>query len=77
VAAISGGKVQPHFVPYPDVDLSKPVALSLSDVPLLEVLRYCGDLTDTEFRPEKYAVSVRRKMPPSKGNSPVPFAIIK
>jgi len=55
---ISGGKVVANFIyKGPSTDKkSKTITLKLSNVPLTEVIRYIGQLTDTRFKYEEFAV---------------------
>lgn len=56
----SDGKVAVNFVVMVPADVSsKPVSLSLTNVPFTEVMRYLGEMTGSEFVIEKYAIKVR------------------
>jgi hypothetical protein len=57
----SDGKIAVNFVvQLPEDQLqSKPVTLSLTNVPMSEVLRYLGALADIDFAYEKYAILVK------------------
>jgi hypothetical protein len=57
-AKASNGKIQPNFVLQPGVDPQTPVTLSVTDIPLREVLRYMGQLAKADFVVEKYAIQV-------------------
>jgi hypothetical protein len=76
-ATASAGKIQPCFVVYPEMDVSKPLTLSLSGVPLAEALRYCGDLVGGEFVVDRYAISLKRKEVPGKEKAPSPFVLVR
>ncbi len=56
--AASAGRIVPDFVTLPGTDLTTTATLRLTSTPFTEVLRYVGDLTGTDFTPERYAISV-------------------
>lgn len=58
--SLSGGKVQPNFVVAPGVDGSRPLTLSLTNVPFTEVLRYIGQIYGVSFVIEQYAITVKQ-----------------
>jgi len=57
----SGGSLHLNFVQQlpESFDQTKRFNLDLSNIPLSELLRYIGQLTNTQFVPETYAISVR------------------
>lgn len=68
----SDGKLVLNFVvQLPDeVVKTRPVSLSLTNVPLSEVLKYIGDLTGSQFDYEKHAIVVRPKAATPPGPAP-------
>ena len=59
-AKVSDGKTAVNFVvQLPEDQVKKTVTLSLTNVPMSEVLRYLGGLADIDFTYEKYAVLVK------------------
>ncbi|MDQ3623920.1 MAG: hypothetical protein M3463_15765 [Verrucomicrobiota bacterium] len=68
------GKLVLNFVvqlPEEQVKTRK-LTLSLTNIPLAEVLKYIGSLTDSEFEYEKHAIVVRPKTAPTASTLPAP-----
>lgn len=61
VAKQSGGAIAMNFVlQIPEEQVkTQTITISLANVPITEVLRYIGTLTNTTFTYEKYAITVR------------------
>ena len=57
---LSGGKTVPNFVFRPSTPemTERLVSLTLSGVPVSELLRHAGQITDTKFTYDKYAILV-------------------
>lgn len=56
----TGGKTNVSFVTQlSEEQKAQPVTLSVSNIPLTEVLRYIGNLANVQFEYEKYAIRVK------------------
>jgi hypothetical protein len=66
------GKEGISFVVQPDVDQLQKITLNLSNVPLLEVLRYIGDLANVRFDVQQYAIVVSKRGPESPSPAETP-----
>ncbi len=71
----SGGRGAPSFVVRGEGAGGREVTLSLRNVPLSEVLRYAGELSDVRFTYEKYAIVANDLRPAlARGPEPAPPA---
>ncbi len=61
VDEVSGGKQSVNFVVQPSVDQKMTVTLNLTNIPASEAIRYLGELTNTRFDFQKFAVMVSPK----------------
>ncbi|MEO8351618.1 MAG: hypothetical protein ABI680_07800 [Chthoniobacteraceae bacterium] len=61
VAEVSGGKQSVNFVVQPSVDQKQTVTLNLTNIPASEAIRYLGELTNTRFDFQKFAIMVSAK----------------
>jgi hypothetical protein len=68
---VSGGKTNVSFVTQlSEEQKAVPVTLSVTNIPLTEVLKYIGSLANVQFEYEKYAVRVK----PAGAAAPAPPA---
>lgn len=59
VTEVTGGKQTANFVVQPGVDQNAKVTLSLTNIPLTEVLRYLSELVNAKVEYQKYAIVLK------------------